>query len=205
MLKVVSTKLPERDAILSAALQTVARCGLRHTSLDEIAKEAGLSRAALRAHFKNKATLLRVLLQRLNEQALAAAATAARRDAPLAARLEDVLGARTETFLGMARSAERGIELLEEDRGLGRDISATYRRRHLGLLQRVLEAAARDEGLAFAQQGTTVREVATLLFDFSNALEPAPERKSAAARRVRTLTRIVVSGLRRNSASASAH
>lgn len=202
VLKVASTIPPERDRILGAALQRMARTGLRHTSMEDVAKEAGLSRAALRLHFKNKEGLVRALLQRLNEQAIAAAESAARSDAPFATRLASVITAKAEVFLVMARSIPCANELLAEERRIAEDIASPCRERHLAILRRVLQAAAREEGLAFADQGTTAREVAKRLLNFASRSGPiATSPRAPSRRRLRTLTQNVVSGLRQNSAS----
>lgn len=63
-------------AILDAAFGTFAAYGFRRTTMEDIARAAGLSRTALYLHFRNKDDILRSLTQRhfdLSLQAMAAA------------------------------------------------------------------------------------------------------------------------------------
>lgn len=54
---------PRRAAILGAAFAAFARYGFRRTSMQDIARSCGLSRAALYLHFQNKQDILRSLTQ----------------------------------------------------------------------------------------------------------------------------------------------
>jgi AcrR family transcriptional regulator len=53
-----------REQILSAATQAFARAGFAATSLDDIATQAGVSRAILYRHFDSKTDLYRAVLDR---------------------------------------------------------------------------------------------------------------------------------------------
>lgn len=50
-----------RGAILEAAFATLCRYGTRRTSMEDIAREAGMSRAALYLHFRNKDDIIKSL------------------------------------------------------------------------------------------------------------------------------------------------
>lgn len=54
---------PRRAAILGAAFEAFARYGYRRTTMEDIARATGLSRAALYLHFQNKQDILRSLTQ----------------------------------------------------------------------------------------------------------------------------------------------
>jgi AcrR family transcriptional regulator len=54
---------PRRTAILGAAFESFARYGYRRTTMEDIARATGLSRAALYLHFQNKQDILRSLTQ----------------------------------------------------------------------------------------------------------------------------------------------
>ena len=53
-----------RDRILAAATQAFARAGFAATSLDDVAREAGITRVLLYRHFESKADLYRAVLER---------------------------------------------------------------------------------------------------------------------------------------------
>lgn len=64
-----------RDQILAAATRAFARAGFTATSLDDIAAEAGISRAILYRHFDSKTDLYRGVLDRARARLAAAVGT----------------------------------------------------------------------------------------------------------------------------------
>ena len=54
---------PRRAAILAAAFECFARYGFRRTAMEDIARAAGISRAALYLHYRNKPDIFRSLVQ----------------------------------------------------------------------------------------------------------------------------------------------
>lgn len=60
----VDARIETRDAILDAAARRFARFGARKTTMDEVAREAGCSRATVYTHFRSKEALYRALLDR---------------------------------------------------------------------------------------------------------------------------------------------
>ena len=76
-----------KEQILAAATRAFARAGFAATSLDDVAREAGISRVILYRHFESKVDLYRAVLeraQRLVEAACAPSFTDATIDALLA-------------------------------------------------------------------------------------------------------------------------
>ena len=63
---------PKRVAILEAAFSAFCQYGFRRTSMEDIAKGVGVSRAALYLHYKNKQDILRSLTHYYFERALRA-------------------------------------------------------------------------------------------------------------------------------------
>jgi AcrR family transcriptional regulator len=57
-------RLDRRDQLLAAATRAFARNGFEATNLDEIAREAGISKVLLYRHFDSKADLYRAVLDR---------------------------------------------------------------------------------------------------------------------------------------------
>jgi AcrR family transcriptional regulator len=88
----VSPKSPtatadRRAALLDAAYATFLRFGFRKTSMDDIARDAEISRQALYAYFSDKEALFREAMQAGLETALADVAAALDGDAPIGERL----------------------------------------------------------------------------------------------------------------------
>lgn len=57
-------RLERRDQLLTAATRAFARNGFEATNLDEVAREAGISKVLLYRHFDSKADLYRAVLER---------------------------------------------------------------------------------------------------------------------------------------------
>lgn len=76
-----------RDALLDAALRVFRDRGVAHTSLEEVAAAAGVTRGAVYWHFKDKADLFTALCERvqLPMEAMLARAGEAQHDDPLGA------------------------------------------------------------------------------------------------------------------------
>jgi|SRR5690606_4596927 AcrR family transcriptional regulator len=62
------TNSPTRDAILDAAQRIAAQRGAGRITLDEVARESGLSKGGLLYHFSSKEALLQAMLERLIER-----------------------------------------------------------------------------------------------------------------------------------------
>ena len=61
---------PKRESILAGAQVQFSRYGFRRTSMEDIAKETGVSRASLYSYFENKEEIFRDLSIVLHEEAL---------------------------------------------------------------------------------------------------------------------------------------
>lgn len=135
-----------REAILDAALACFARYGLRRTAMEDIAREAGVSRAALYHHFGGKEALFVALVEALHADALREAAAAARAAGGLEARVRGVLEAKVVRFAALLAGSEHGEELLDENHRLCGDVTAGATRTIQELLAELFaEAAGRGE------------------------------------------------------------
>ena len=61
-----------REQILDAATTCIADVGLDHTTMEAIARAAGLSKGSLYWHFKNKSAILEALIERIADELLQA-------------------------------------------------------------------------------------------------------------------------------------
>ena len=89
-----------------------SRYGFQRTSMADVAREAGVSRAALYLHHKDKAALFQALTERMVEEALAAAAQAWRPGAPLAENLKATILAKDLRLFRLLHASAHGAELL---------------------------------------------------------------------------------------------
>lgn len=92
---------PRQAGVLEAALGVFARYGFRKTSMDEVARAAGVSRQGLYQQFANKEDLFRKTLEHsLNSQLAAAEAALSRQDDNLEVRLVAACAAWSGRFVG---------------------------------------------------------------------------------------------------------
>lgn len=101
-----------RESILQAAADVFLRYGYKKTSMDDLARAAGLSRQGLYLHFANKDALFKDAVTRLIHQGLAAARAALdREDLGVEERLLGAFVALKSHSDGSAMSPEHMAEL----------------------------------------------------------------------------------------------
>ena len=87
----MTTDTPKSQQILDAALAVFCRYGYRKTSMLDIAQAAGMSRAALYLHFKNKEDVFRAGSARAHATVMAQVAAALAESGPVFTRIETAL------------------------------------------------------------------------------------------------------------------
>jgi AcrR family transcriptional regulator len=102
--------------ILDAAYACFARNGLRRTTIDDIAREAGVSRPTVYRYVANKDEALQLLVDRALRGAMAEARAVAESDAPARARVLGILRTKLDLSLAVWRdSPAHAAELLRFD------------------------------------------------------------------------------------------
>lgn len=185
----------KRRRILDAALVRVSRYGFRRTSMEDIAGEAGISRAALYLDFRNKDEIFRTAAATLQDESLRRAEAEAAGERPLADRLIAVIEAKSLAFVELAFSSPHGGEILDETNRLCGDIVADAQRRFASLLTRLFTEGARRGEVDPKRVGLTPAGAADLLLKSLRGLKGsgrgvAEYRADAAA-----LVRLFLSGM----------
>ncbi len=99
------------DQIAEAALRRFARYGFKRSSMDDIAREAGLAKATLYLHFKGKDDVFRAMLALIGRSVEARCEAVMARSAPFAAKLAALLDAHYGTGYACFGSGEHLVEL----------------------------------------------------------------------------------------------
>jgi AcrR family transcriptional regulator len=192
---------PERrPAILDAAFQHFAQYGFRRASMGEIARGAGLSRAALYLHFPTKEALFRALVQDLHARALASATARAATDVGLETGVLAILEEKSLRLFEVLRTTAHAAEFLDENDRLCGDLAAQAARGYGTLLARVLAAADRRGELALARQHLRPDGAAELLLAAAEGLKArslATLTPAQFRRRLAQLVHVLLSGLAR--------
>ncbi|WP_170592906.1 TetR/AcrR family transcriptional regulator [Ruegeria arenilitoris] len=110
-------------AILTSAFQAFSAYGFRKTSMDDIARGAGMSRPAVYLHYKNKEAIVRSLTQAHYAEKIAAVAHALQGDGAVSKILARAIDAQ---IAGMAAilASPHGLEMLDTSKSTAADIVA---------------------------------------------------------------------------------
>ena len=140
------------DAILDAAFGAFAAYGYRRTTMEDIARAAGLSRTALYLHFRSKEDLFRSLTLRHFDGCLSAMEQALSAPGQSAAEaLFSGFVAKDGRFMEVVLSTPHGAELLDTGLMLTADLVHSANARIATILCRWLEARGLPPDLAPAQ------------------------------------------------------
>jgi len=185
----------KREAILEAAFVQFMRYGFRRTSMEDIARETGVSRASLYTRFSNKEEIFRCLSEGLHEEALAAVEAALAGAGPLAERVRAALEAKMGRFLAIVHGSPHGAELTDENGRLCGELAAESEARLRGLLADALRAGVRRGEIELSAAGLNANTAAELLVLAAAGLKAgAPDTASFAARLAR-LVRVFFAGV----------
>ena len=145
-----AASVDRRAALLQAALATFLRYGFRKTSMDDIAREAELSRQALYGHFSDKETLFREAIQSGLDAAMADVEVALADSAAIGRRLARALDEWSGRYLEQLGSD--GVDLGEGGRAVLGTMVADYG----ATFERKLARAITDSTLAAACKAARV-------------------------------------------------
>ena len=151
------------EQIADAARTLFARYGYRRTSMDDIAREAGVAKATLYLHFSGKEDVFRTMMARTRRIVEARFAEAEAKQGPFRDRLAAMLDAYYGTISSLFGNAEHWAELHAASTALdaagAEALEAAYQDRITRLLA---EAEARGEA-DLARSGLDVRTFAATL------------------------------------------
>lgn len=152
-----------REDIVASAFVQFMRYGYRRTSMEDIARETGVSRASLYRHFANKEEIFRTLATALHEQAVTAAEAGLKEPGPIAGRVRAALEAKSVRFLEVVHDSPHGAELVDESSRLCGELAGATEARVQRLLCEALRAAARTGEIDLGATGLNAVTAAELL------------------------------------------
>jgi AcrR family transcriptional regulator len=180
------------DQVTAAALAVFGRYGYQRTSMDLIAKAAGISRPALYQHFSGKDEVFRAAGERIADELISAAETAAATDAPAAERLYRALAVKLDFAAGSLDPGFRG-DLIAEASARLPDLRASMKTRHAAVIGKILHSAA---DIDLAETAIPARDIAVVLLDALTGITLQDEPPDELRRRLRQMVNLTVSGLR---------
>jgi AcrR family transcriptional regulator len=192
-----------RERILKAAFERFSHYGFRRTSMEDIAGQAGISRAALYLQFRNKEEIFRSLSQELHDEALARAAAALDTDQALEERLCAAVEAKSLRFLEIAHGSPHGSELMDESNRICGDLPAESQKRFQEIVTRVFRRADRTKEIDLARGGLTATDTADLFVSAVAGLKGPGVTVAVYRKRVAALVRLFLAGLGGSAAAVS--
>lgn len=131
---------PKQTAILEAAWTCFAAYGFRKTSMDDIAREAGMSRPAIYLQYRNKGDIFRSLAQLFYDTAVENVSAALSAPGPAAEQLKAAFLAQGGEILASMLTSAHGMELLDSGKTEASDIVETGESRLTSLYAQWLNA-----------------------------------------------------------------
>lgn len=178
------------EAILAAAVKLFTRFGFRRTSMDDIAREAGVAKGTLYLYFAGKAEVFRAMQQRNLEDSEARCNAAEQAGSSFRDRLLRVLDANYGWFHAHFGASEHLSELGFTRVTVGADIAAVGETAYAGRLERLFVAADAAREINLTSSGLSAADLtATVLAAARGAKLQSGEPVSAEAYR-QSLVRI---------------
>ncbi len=184
-----------RAVILDAALRVFGQYGFRRTSMDDIAREAGIGKGTIYLSFASKEEVFQALAEHLAKRMLAGAEAASRQPAATADKLAAMHVAWFGTYADTIRSSPHAADLLDAKHQLSADLVADAASRYKRLVRDVLAEAAAAGELDLEPAGLTAGTAAELLIASARGLESSAASPAAYRRHLTTLVRVMIAGL----------
>ncbi len=183
---------PQREAILVAATAIFLRYGFKKTSMDDVARAAGVSRQGLYLYFDTKDLLFREALQHLVSH-LISTAHAVAEDGNLSLR-DRLVGAFEAVHCSAFHNASRedALELLQAAQSAAGALLVQLERDLMGIVAALLaEAGVADR---WEEAGVTVAELSEQLLMSAKGIKASVDTLTAYRERMLTAIRIVMRG-----------
>ena len=184
-----------RERIHHAAFILFCRYGFKRTSMEDIAAEAGFSRAALYLQFRNKEDIFCDLARELNAQSMAQAERALAEKQPFAERLRTAIEARMLRLIEVAFDSPHGTELVDEKNRLCGELWADSERAFHELIVRVFKRASHAHEIDLAAAGLSAAETADLFLRAVSGLKGPGVTTEIYRIRLAALVKVFVAGI----------
>jgi AcrR family transcriptional regulator len=132
----------QRETILASAYDRFSRYGFRKTTVEEIARGAGLKKPSVYYYFRSKEEIIRELVRREGRKLLARLETAVNVESSIGDKLRAFFITRIAYFKEQKRRGALSIEELDEMRPLLTDAFRQFFEQEIRVLSQVFEQAA---------------------------------------------------------------
>ncbi|MFF7534379.1 TetR/AcrR family transcriptional regulator [Streptomyces bobili] len=157
--------------ILDSALTVFRQYGYAKTTMQDIARAAGMSRAALYLHFAGKEELFRAGSRRAHSRALGLVDASLAEKGDVLSRIDTAMAAYFTELTAQISSSAHGGELFDATHTITEDVVGEARTALVARLTSALEEAAEAGEVRFAAVDTTAEELALLLLAVMDGLK----------------------------------
>lgn len=185
-----------RAEILDAALNLFGRYGYRRTSIDDIAREAGIAKGTVYLSFASKDEVFLAVSQALVERMFAEAETARQRPGTAQERLTGMTIAWFGRYFDTVSSSPHAAELMDAKHRLCADVVSRYSSQYRKLLRDTVADADAAGQLDLQAAAVSADTVADLLIGGSRGLENGASTPVAYRRHLQAFVRVLTAGLR---------
>ncbi|MEM7721303.1 MAG: helix-turn-helix domain-containing protein [Pseudomonadota bacterium] len=152
-------------AVLKAAFETFLQFGVRRASMQDIADRAGMSRAALYLHYKNKDDIFRALMESYFAAAADVAADALARETDPVAALRAAFHAQAGEATDRMMDSPHVDEMLSAKHGTAHDVMAAGEARLAQVYIEWLSRGAKEGWLSAKAVGDNPAETGALILN----------------------------------------
>lgn len=184
----------KRQRILAGAMNVFTAYGFQRTTMDDIARECGISRPALYLEFKNKPDIFRAIGQQALESSMMEAEKALAGDGPLADRLVAAIDGAVLSVVKRYEATPHGAELVNLKHSIAADILASWHERLSGMISKAISREVALSGLA--DDGIDPQSLAEFMLDGLEGLKTRSADYQDRLGGVRQLATIVVRAIR---------
>ncbi|MDX3526723.1 TetR/AcrR family transcriptional regulator [Streptomyces sp. ID05-39B] len=157
--------------ILDSALTVFRQYGYAKTTMQDIARAAGMSRAALYLHFAGKEELFRAGSRRAHSRALELVDASLAEEGDVLSMIDTAIAAYFTELTAQISSSAHGGELFDATHTITEDIVGEARTALVARLTVALEEAAEAGDVRFAAVDTTAEDLALLLLSVMDGLK----------------------------------
>ncbi len=163
----------KKQQILNAVFRCCAHYGYRRTNMEDIAREAGISRTALYYYFRNKEEVFLGLSDWFHDQVMTATNIALSYQGPADLAILKILEARMALFFELVFLSEHGKEIADSNNLMVGPACKQHKQLYLSLLANKLKTAQSTGDINYAAVGMNDEDAALFLIDCANGLMPA--------------------------------
>jgi AcrR family transcriptional regulator len=181
--------------ILDAALTAFCRYGYGKTTMRDVARAAGMSRAALYLYFPSKEDLFRAGSRRAHSRALDAVDAALAQQGDVLSRVDAAMAAYFGGLLAQISSSVHGGEVLDASLDVAGDIVSEAHAALVVRLAGALQTAAAAGEVQFSTSDATAEDIALLLLAVADGLKKTSADPQSLQQRKALFLRLVHAGI----------